>query len=119
LDTLVELRRRGKRLGIVTNGVAAVQHATIDALGIRSAVDAIVISETEGVRKPHPDLFHRAAFRVGVAPSECCFVGDHPTVDVAAAEAAGLQGIWRRTSHWAPAAPVRTIDAIPEILGYV
>src|SRR5688500_4371949 len=67
MDTLAELRRRGKRLGIVTNGVAAVQHATIDALGIRGAVDAIVISETEGVRKPHPDLFHRAAARIGVA----------------------------------------------------
>ena len=32
---LLELRQRGKRLGIITNGGAAVQNAAIDALGIR------------------------------------------------------------------------------------
>jgi putative hydrolase of the HAD superfamily len=119
MDTLTELRRRGKRLGIVTNGTAAAQQATIDALGIRDAVDAILISEIEGIRKPHPDLFHRAAAQVGVTPNECCFVGDHPAVDVAGADAAGLQGIWKRVAYWAPATPVRTIDTIPELLGFV
>jgi putative hydrolase of the HAD superfamily len=114
--TLTELKRRGKQLGIITNGAASVQNAAIDALGIRGAVDVILISETEGIRKPSPDIFHRAAARMGVAPTTCCFVGDHPTIDVAGAEAAGLRAIWKRTSYWAPAAPVTTIDSIPEIL---
>ena len=117
--TLAELRRRGKRLGIVTNGVASVQNAAIDALGIRGAMDAILISETEGIRKPHADIFHRAAGRVGVPPNECCFVGDHPTVDIAGAEAAGLHVLWKRTPYWALAAPVPTIDDITEILGVI
>ena len=89
-DATAELRRRGKRLGIVSNGTALVQNAAIDALGIRDAMDAILISETEGIRKPHADIFHRAASRVGVPSNECCFIGDHPTVDIAGAEAAGL-----------------------------
>jgi hypothetical protein len=33
-------------------------------------------------------------------PNECCFVGDHPTIDVAGAEAAGLRGIRKRTPYW-------------------
>ena len=119
MGTLAELRRRGKRLGIVTNGAAAVQNAAIDALGIRDAIDVILISETEGIRKPQADIFHRAAARAGVAPGECCFVGDHPTVDIAGAEAAGLRGIWKRTSYWAPAVPVPTIDSLPELLGFL
>jgi putative hydrolase of the HAD superfamily len=115
--TLAELRRRGSRLGIVTNGTASVQNATLDALGVRDAVDAVLVSETEGVRKPDAAIFHRAAERLGVRPDECCFVGDHPTVDIAGAEAAGLRAVWRRTPYWVPAAPVpTTIDAIPELL---
>lgn len=117
--TLSELKRRGKQLGIITNGAASIQNAAIDALGIRRAVDVILISESEGIRKPNPDIFHRAAARMGVEPKRCCFVGDHPTIDVAGAEAAGLRGVWKRTSYWAPAAPVTAIDSIPEILGLV
>ena len=84
--------------GIVTNGAASVQNATLDALEVRDAVNAVLISETEGVRKPDAAIFHRAAERLGVRPDECCFVGDHPTVDIAGAEAAfARSGNERRT----------------------
>lgn len=114
--TLAELRRRGLRLGIVTNGTTTVQNAAVDALGVRNAFDAVLISESEGVRKPDAVIFHRAAEQLGVRPDECCFVGDHPTVDIAGAEAAGLRAVWKRTPYWVPPAPVPTIDAIPELL---
>ena len=118
-DTLAELRRRGKRLGIVTNGTAAVQNAAIDALGLRSAVDTIIVSELEGIRKPNPAIFHRAAFSIETDPRHCCFVGDHPAVDIAGAQAAGLQAFWKRTMYWTPAAPVHTIEAISDLLSYI
>ena len=117
--TLLALRQRGKRLGIITNGTASVQNAAIDALGIRGAMDVILISETEGLRKPDPELFHRATGRVGVPSDRCCFVGDHPTVDVAGAIAAGLQAFWKRTSYWSPSAPVPTVEVIPDLLGFI
>ncbi|MEQ1575156.1 MAG: HAD family hydrolase [Vicinamibacterales bacterium] len=117
--TLRELQQRGKRLGIITNGVASVQDAAIDALGIRRTMDAILISETEGLRKPAPELFRRATGRVGVPVERCCFVGDHPTVDVAGAMAAGLQAFWKRTSYWSPSGPVPTIEAIPDLLRFI
>lgn len=40
-DTLAALRQRGKRLGIVTNGSAAIQRAAIEALGVGPAVDTV------------------------------------------------------------------------------
>lgn len=64
--TLVELRQRGKRLGIITNGVAAVQNATIDALGVRGSMDVILISETEGV-PDQPDLYDVVTWHRGLA----------------------------------------------------
>lgn len=120
IETLQELRRRGKKLGIVTNGTSAVQDGTIDALAIRDLMDAILVSEAEGVRKPSPEIFQRAAARVGVQSAECCYVGDHPEIDVAGARGAGLHAIWKRTPYWAVTPePVPTIELLAEVLSYV
>ena len=118
--TLRELRRRGLKTGLVTNGRAVTQNGTIDAIDIRGLLDTISISEVEGVRKPDPRIFAQAVERLELEPTDCAFVGDHPEVDVAGARAAGLQAIWKRTPYWnAPAAPVPTIDALGEILHHV
>ncbi len=115
-DTLTTLRQRGKRLGIVTNGATAIQRAAIEALGVGPAVDTIVISEAEGVRKPEAAIFRLAAARLGVPVERCCFVGDHPEVDVLGAQRAGLQAFWKRTSYWPPPEPLPTLDTISELL---
>jgi putative hydrolase of the HAD superfamily len=119
IDTLAALRDRGMPLGIVTNGTTAVQDAAIDAIGVRSFMDVILVSEAEGIRKPHVGIFHRAAARVGFRPDECCFVGDNPAVDVAGAQAAGFFGVWKRTPYWSPVGHVPTIDSISEVLSLV
>jgi putative hydrolase of the HAD superfamily len=119
IDTLAALRDRGTPLGIVTNGASAVQDAAIDAIGVRSFMDVILVSEAEGIRKPHAEIFHRAAARIGVRPGECCFVGDNPAVDVAGAQAAGFFGVWKRTPYWSPDGHVPTIDRVSEILSLV
>ena len=99
-DTLKELRRRGKKIGVITNGTRTVQQGTIDALGIRELLDVILVSEIEGVRKPDRAIFERAAAQLGVQASECCFVGDHPEVDIAGAKAANWWPVWKRSSHY-------------------
>jgi putative hydrolase of the HAD superfamily len=119
-STLRELRRRGLKTGLVTNGRAVTQNGTIDAIDIRDLLDTISISEVEGVRKPDQRIFVRAVERLGLDLSDCAFVGDHPEVDVAGARGAGLQAIWKRTPYWNPPAhPVPTIDALSEILHHV
>ena len=91
--TLAELRRRGMAPGIVTNGATVVQNAAIDALGLRDVMDAILISEAEGIRS-----------------------GDDLVVDVKAASAAGLRAIWKRTLCRKSNVPLPTIDAVSDIL---
>ncbi|WP_084584093.1 HAD family hydrolase [Sphingomonas azotifigens] len=119
---LPALRARGLRLGIISNGATAFQHRTIDALGIRAAFDAILISEAEQLRKPDPRLFHRATERLGVSPERCVFVGDHPEADVRGAMAAGMGAIWfRRAIRWpetlpAPPATIESLSALPPLL---
>ena len=117
LQSLEELRRRGKRIAVVTNGRDVIQQGTIDALQLNHLLDAVLISEVEGVRKPDRRMFEQAVARLGLVPSECCHVGDHPDVDVRGALAAGLRAIWKRTSYWAPPTePVPTIDDFADVL---
>lgn len=119
-ETLDGLRRRGLRLGIVTNGETAFQSRHVDALGLRERVDAILISEAEGLRKPDARLFRRAAARLGTAPAQCLFVGDDPAADILGAHAAGMRTAWLcRGVPWPadlPTPPGATIGALPEVL---
>jgi putative hydrolase of the HAD superfamily len=117
LQTLEALRRNGKKIAVVTNGRKIVQEGTIAALHLSHLLDAVLISEVEGVKKPDRRIFERAVARLGLAPSECCHVGDHPDVDVGGALAAGLRAIWKRVPYWPPPTEcVPSIDDFAEIL---
>ncbi len=116
IDTLAELRRRGKLLGIITNGTAVFQEHKIDVLGLRPLMNAVLVSESEGVSKPDRAIFERAASRMGVKASQCCYVGDHPELDIAGATNAGMFPIWKQTPYWSVPESVRTIRAIGEVL---
>jgi putative hydrolase of the HAD superfamily len=114
--TLEELRQRGQRVGIITNGTAAFQQHKVDVLGLRTLMDAVLVSESEGVSKPNREIFERAAARVNVAVSECCYVGDHPQFDIAGATAAGMRAIWKRTSYWSLLRTAPTIRTLAEVV---
>jgi putative hydrolase of the HAD superfamily len=116
-DTLRELRGRGLKLGIVTNGPSHTQRRKIAALGLADSFDAILVSGEEGVHKPEAELFRRALARCAVAPHEAIFVGDHPVADVAGAHGAGLKAVWKAVPYWAPVvAEAPAIRQLSELL---
>lgn len=88
------MRGRGLKLGIVSNGEAALQWSNIDALGLRERMDVVLISQEQGLRKPDAAIFRRAAERLGAPPDDCVFVGDNPVTDVLGARNAGMQAVW-------------------------
>lgn len=117
LPTLTALRARGLGLGLITNGRVDTQSAKVERLGLEPFLDAVLISEGEGVRKPDRQIFARALERLGVAASQAWHVGDHPLADVAGAHAAGLTAVWRYVPYWPePATPALTIFALAELL---
>jgi HAD superfamily hydrolase (TIGR01549 family) len=62
--------------------------------GIAPRVQAIVISEALGIRKPHPAVV-RAGYRaLGLAPAEVLMVGDTFAEDIVGARAAGVDAAW-------------------------
>lgn len=118
-ETLIALRRQGLATGIISNGGTLVQNAKIDATGLRSLADAVLVSETENLRKPDRRIFERAAQKLGVAADQCIFVGDNPEADVAGARDAGMLAVWYKgVMAWPTglAAAERTVTALSEVL---
>lgn len=91
-EILARLRSLGIKTGIVTNGTIRLQQAKIDALGFR--VDAVVISEQVGVKKPAPEPFLECLRRLEVRASEAWFVGDHAVNDITGAHHLGMRPFW-------------------------
>jgi len=95
IDELFEqLGELGVRTGIVTNGQTHIQLRSLAALNLDQVVDAFLISESEGARKPDPEIFERAAHRLNANTNECIFVGDTPVADIVGSQRCGMRGVW-------------------------
>ena len=95
-EALAQLHERGFKLGIITNGTISSQAAKLRESGLGSLVDVALISEQEGVKKPDPVIFTRAANKLGIRVDECVFVGDNPIADIGGAHGVGMKTVWFR-----------------------
>ncbi|GAA2790993.1 HAD family hydrolase [Saccharopolyspora taberi] len=84
-EVLRELRGAGVKIAVISNIAFDIRPA-FERLGVRDLVDEFLLSYLEGVIKPDPKLFLRAAERVGVDPAEALMVGDSEEADGGAAE---------------------------------
>ena len=79
---LVEaLGARGIRAGVLSNWDFRLR-PLLATLDLAPPLDPVVVSCEEGVGKPSPELYRRAAARVGVAPERIRYAGDHRDLDL-------------------------------------
>jgi len=86
---LAALRDRGLRLAVISNADGRVE-AILRERGLTRHLELVVDSHYEGVEKPDPAIFRRAAERLGVRVERACYVGDIYAIDVVGARGAGL-----------------------------
>lgn len=103
LDVLEELRRRGLKLGIVTNGWSKKQLQALGGLGLTHLFDDVMVSEAVSLRKPDPAIFRLALSRLKVSAEEALYVGDSPLNDVAGPQSAGMKAALLPGGHPLPA----------------
>ncbi len=90
-DVILELFRRGYRLGLVSNTTSSVEvPAALKELHLTGCFDTVVLSAVIGKRKPDPAILLDATRRMGIAPEKCAYIGDRIDRDVAAARKAGF-----------------------------
>jgi putative hydrolase of the HAD superfamily len=117
-DVLNDLRHRGVRTGIVTNGRADGQRAKIEHMGLSNLVDTIVISGLLGFKKPDRRIYEAALNALAVKPEETLFVGDNPESDVIGPLQLGMKTAWLANGRdWlhADGVPDFTIAEIAEL----
>ncbi|MED4012125.1 HAD family hydrolase [Priestia aryabhattai] len=97
---LKELKKKGLLLGMITNGFTDFQWMNIKALRIDHYFDTILVSEQEGIKKPHKDIFLRALKVLDVSAEESVYIGDHPENDVLGARGAGMHAVWKKDAFF-------------------
>ncbi|MFV2071601.1 MAG: HAD family hydrolase [Thermoanaerobaculales bacterium] len=89
LPLLKFLRRRGLKLGLVSN-LSTAHALPLEDLGLRGLADATALSFEVGLVKPDPKIFRLIARRLAVDPSDALVIGDSLANDVRAPAALGF-----------------------------
>ena len=120
LDTLVELKRRGASLAIVTNKLTELSVPLLEALDLKVHFDLIVCGDTTANPKPAADPIEHCLSFFQLAPERVLMIGDSDA-DVGAAKAAKVDVVCMRDgyNHGVDVAtlnPTRVIDDLQELL---
>lgn len=95
LPTVRDLRRRGKRLGLISNWDVRLEQILRD-LGLWARFDCVTISAAVGVEKPDPEIFRHALRGCDCPAERALHVGDSEVDDVAGARGIGMRALWLR-----------------------
>ncbi len=107
---LRELKGRGMKLAILSNGTPPMLAAVVSNSGLEGVFDAVLSVEEVGVFKPHPSVYRLAAERLQIAPARICFLSSNGW-DAFSAKAFGFRVIWCNRFGQAPERIPATPDA--------
>ncbi len=98
--TLLELAKRGIKLGVVSDAPRLQVWLRLCALGLQHVFDAVVTFDDTGERKPAPAPFREVLRRLGVEPANAMMIGDWAERDVVGAKSLGMRTVFARYGDW-------------------
>jgi len=128
LPTILALRGRGYRLGLVSNTPWGTPdylwERQVERFALAPHFEVRIFSSVIGFRKPDARIFKAALQRLGVAAGRTLFVGNDPQADIEGAQDAGLRAalIARPGYDTAAAANVRPdlrVRTLTELLAHL
>ena len=94
--TLLELTKRGIRLGVVSDAPQAQVWLRLCSLSLQHVFDAVVTFDDTRVRKPNPEPFREVMKRLDVEPHDALMIGDWAERDVVGAKGLGMKTVFAR-----------------------
>jgi len=88
--TLKQLREIKLLLAVATSSVSASARPLLERTGIRSLFSVVITGDEVQQGKPHPDIYVRAAEKLGISP-EACLVIEDSLAGIAAGKAANMR----------------------------
>ncbi|MGI6045734.1 MAG: HAD family hydrolase [Eggerthellaceae bacterium] len=118
LATLKGLKRRGFRLGIISNWDTNLESLLRD-VNLLPYFDEVIASAAVGYRKPNPEIFKIACERMEVNPEKAIHVGDHPDADGDGAYGAGLVPVIIDRKNRFDACPYIRINVLSDLVSMI
>ena len=88
---LAELKRRGYRLGIISNTMSSLDiPRDLDTFGWNKYFEVVILSSVLKVRKPAPEPFLEAARVINLEPARCAYLGNRISKDIVGCKRAGF-----------------------------
>jgi putative hydrolase of the HAD superfamily len=115
---LVEARKRGLRIGVLSNFGLASLEASLEATGLRDLVDVVCAATVIGVAKPYPEAYLTAIRALCVEPEACLFFDDEKE-HIEGGRTVGLHAYLvdrGRSGHGLSEGVVRDLTALSDIL---
>ena len=94
--TLLELTKRGIKLGVVSDAPRLQVWMRLCALGLQHVFDAVVTFDDTGERKPAPAPFREVLRRLAIEPADALMIGDWAERDVVGAKSLGMRTAFAR-----------------------
>lgn len=120
-ETLIELRNRGYRLGVISNTCYfddVMKHCFARA-NIFELFETYTFSYGIGICKPRVEIFQTALTKMHVDPSDCLMVGDNYKVDLESALELGMNAILYDRMNSQNDKEIMVITSIRELLTYL
>ena len=118
---LGELKARGCRVGILSNGSPQMLDAAVNASGIAALCDAVLSVDAVRMYKPRPEVYALVTGHFGCAPRDVVFVSSNRW-DIMGAAASGFHPVWVNRAgapeEYADRPPVRVVadlSALPSL----
>ncbi len=109
MELLRELREAGFRQAVASSAPRANIELILGELAVRECFGAVLCDRDVELGKPNPQIFLRAAARLGASPSQCLVIED-AVMGVRAARSAGMACLAVATTH--PAEELAEADRV-------
>jgi putative hydrolase of the HAD superfamily len=120
--TLLELAKRGIKLGVVSDAPRFQVWLRLCDLGLQHVFDTVVTFDDTGERKPAAAPFREVLRRLGVEPAESLMIGDWAERDVVGAKSLGMTTVFARygdTFDTKESGADHDVDDVFELVGIV
>ena len=90
-ETLAELKRRGYRLGVISNTMSSldIPHS-VEQFGWSGYFEVVILASGVKARKPAPEPYLEATRVLNIDPTACAYVGNRFLKDIAGCKRAGF-----------------------------
>lgn len=78
----------------ISNGFTEMQFRKIETAGFSTYFNKIILSDSIGINKPHPDIFKYALQMAEVSKEKTIMIGDNYNSDIVGAYNSGIDQIW-------------------------